>query len=180
MTKDKDFYLKSIDIVQSAISRMAENSSKLKSWFIPTFIAILGVVTGKISDNSTHSHSALDLIWCLPLILFVILDGYYLRQERLFRLVYEDFSSSIVGSPTEGRSPFNLRPTAKQRKDTSLLSSIFSISVSGFYFLPVTAIQAYILTTNTCHGWFSIFLPLIWIAFGLFCSRKTHHRDVSE
>ena len=73
--------LKHLEMIQNAINRLANNSFSLKSWTVIFITAVLGFAI-KESDSNY-----------IPLLLFPIfafwgLDGYYLRQEKLFRALY--------------------------------------------------------------------------------------------
>ncbi len=75
----KDFLLKEADIIQTIITRMANNSFLIKGWMI-TIVVITLLLKG------TN-----DLSWLawVPLILFWGLDVYFLRRERMYRKMYE-------------------------------------------------------------------------------------------
>jgi len=68
-------------MIQSIISRMANNSFLVRGWSI-TLIAALFALSAKESE--------LFFIYLayFPAISFWILDSYYLNQERLFRDLY--------------------------------------------------------------------------------------------
>lgn len=73
-----------LEIVQSVIQRMAENSVSCKTWCITIVSAILVIVADK--GNSSHLWIAL-----FPTVLFAILDAYYLALEKGFRNSYNLF-----------------------------------------------------------------------------------------
>ena len=77
MKEDKIRY---IELVQSIISRLANNSFLLKGWTI-TLIAAIFSLSDKIMKNFTFTIYFFILI-------FWILDSYYLYQERLYRDLY--------------------------------------------------------------------------------------------
>ena len=75
----KDFLLKEVDIIQTIITRMANNSFLIKGWMITiVVITLLLKVTNDLSW----------LAW-VPLILFWGLDAYFLRRERMYRKLYK-------------------------------------------------------------------------------------------
>jgi len=74
---------KHLEIIQSVITRMASNSFLLKGWSV-TLTAALFALAAKDS-NLNFVFVAL-----LPVLSFWGLDAYYLRQERLFRKLYDD------------------------------------------------------------------------------------------
>ncbi len=79
---DYDHAIEHLKIVQDVINRMAQTSFLLKGWMITVVVAILGVSLGGAS-------SVLGFLALFPVFVFWGLDAYYLRQERLFRGLYE-------------------------------------------------------------------------------------------
>jgi hypothetical protein len=73
---------KHLDMVQGVITRLAGNSFSIKGWAV-ALIAVLGAFAAK----DTNLRFALTL-W-LPALCFWGLDAYYLRQEKLYRKLYE-------------------------------------------------------------------------------------------
>ena len=71
-----------LDYIQNVINRMSHNSFLIKGWTI-TFISLLFILA---VNGSSYLLLILSL---LPLICFWGLDAYYLRQERLFRKLYD-------------------------------------------------------------------------------------------
>ena len=76
---------KHMDYIQSAISRMASNSFYLKGWNV-TIIAAIVALSFKESDWRIYA--------CALVLNFVFwfLDAYYLKQEKLFRELYNKVS----------------------------------------------------------------------------------------
>ena len=70
-----------LKLVQAAISRMGSNSFLLKGWTV-TLVAALFAFAAKDADRGF-----LIIAW-VPLVVFGLLDTYYLWQERLFRELY--------------------------------------------------------------------------------------------
>ena len=115
--------IKHLEMIQSVIERMARNSFFYKGWALTVFAALLIL--------STNNCRLVELLGITPLLGFWGLDAYYLKQERLFRKLYD---SIRVKSDTN----FSM--------DTSEFSSlecwckiIFSKSVLWFY-LPMIII----------------------------------------
>ena len=73
---------KEIDLIQSVIIRMAQNSFYMKGWCITLIAAIFS-----LSESSARAHVYLPL--AIMSLIFWALDSYYLRQERLYRKLYE-------------------------------------------------------------------------------------------
>ena len=75
----KDYLMKEIDTIQSIIKRMSHDSFLIKGWTI-TLVVVALLLKG------TQDHVFLAII---PLFTFWLLDSYFLRQERLYRKLYE-------------------------------------------------------------------------------------------
>jgi hypothetical protein len=73
---------KHLEFLQGAINRMSGNLFLLKGWTI-TLIAALFALSAK------DSNKAYVLVAYFPAIVFWILDGYFLSQERCFRALYD-------------------------------------------------------------------------------------------
>ena len=77
--ENKHFHM---DMIQGIINRMANNSFMLKGWAV-TLIAGIFVLASKDTDKMYF------LIAYIPIILFWLLDSYYLNLERLYRKLYD-------------------------------------------------------------------------------------------
>ncbi|MFJ4538556.1 hypothetical protein ACIP39_21750 [Streptomyces tibetensis] len=89
--------LKHLELLQSVIARLGNNSFLIKGWCI----TLSGVLVA-VADRSPGRET-------IPVALalavgFWLLDGYYLRQERLFRALYE----RVVGDGDDPPPPFTM------------------------------------------------------------------------
>jgi len=78
----KEDMAKHLEFIQGIVDRMANNSFLLKGWTI-TLVAALFALAAK---DSNVNFAILALF---PALSFWGLDAYYLKQERLFRELYE-------------------------------------------------------------------------------------------
>ena len=74
-----DYLLEEVKLIQGVINRMANNSFFVKGWAITLVLA-----TFLFRGASNYYFVAF-----LPWVLFWYLDGYFLRQERLYRNLYD-------------------------------------------------------------------------------------------
>lgn len=93
--------IKHLEFIQAVITRMNSNSFQLKGWMVTIVSAILAVYA------STQNHSFV-LVAILPVLVFWLLDTYYLTQERKFRGLYNDVAG-ITEKP-QVIKPFEMRP----------------------------------------------------------------------
>src|SRR3989338_2239502 len=112
---------KHLEFIQAVINRMAGNSFLLKGWAI-TLVAALFALSAKDTNQSYI------FIAYFPVIIFWILDGYFLSQERLFRDLYNH-----VRKLDESRIDFSLDTKNFQTNENSWLRSIFSQTLVIFY-----------------------------------------------
>lgn len=120
---DREILHKEIDLIQSCITRMANNSFLIKGWVI----TLVSVIVALKADNSKLVH----LISLIPLISFWMLDAYFLRLERAYRKMYED----VLNMRKNGNDDklYYLNPTPYLEKVDTLIKVIFSSTLCLFY-----------------------------------------------
>lgn len=132
---------KEIDLIQSLISRMAQNSFLLKGWMISIIVAVLALTKETIlTDNITY----FSLILCLPLFVFWYLDAFFLHKEKCYRKLYNWVIENRINS-TEFKYSLNY----KRFEDK--VDSIFKIMFSKTLF-PFYGITAIILVAITIYN----------------------------
>jgi len=112
---------KHLEFIQTVINRMAGNCFLLKGWAI-TLVAALFALSAK---DTNHNYF---LIAYFPVIIFWILNGYFLSQERLFRALYNH-----VRKLDESKIDFSMDTKNFQTNENSWLRSIFSQTLVIFY-----------------------------------------------
>ncbi len=73
---------KHLEMIQGVINRLSRDSFLLKGWSVTLFSALIAL--------STH-NSRIDLVYFawIPIIILWGLDAFFLRQEKLFRKLYD-------------------------------------------------------------------------------------------
>lgn len=107
-----------LEMIQGVIDRMGGNSFLLKGWAVTLLVGLLAL------DISKSGVSCVKIAY-LPILLFWILDGYFLYQERLFRRLYDS-----VRVRDEAHIDFLMK------RDSSpwlFLDALFSKTLSPFY-----------------------------------------------
>jgi len=123
--------IKHLEFIQLVITRMNSNSFLLKGWTVTLVVALFAF------DISKTDIKFIKIAF-LPVILFWILDGYFLYQERLFRRgVYEE-----VRLKDEADIDFSMK---RKRSMVKFLDALFSKTLTLFYGLLGIAIS-YILS----------------------------------
>lgn len=118
----EDFY-KEIELIQSCVTRMAQNSFTIKGLSL-TCISIAGAI---LVGNCWYVKLAL----LLPIIAFWWLDSYYLHRERLFRKLY----NWVVEHRLKGNNEllFDLNPNRFKKDEIGLASCMFRRANLVFY-----------------------------------------------
>lgn len=75
--------IKHLEFVQNVITRMNANSFQLKGWMITIVSALLALYAGS-------GKVLFIFVAIVPVIVFWCLDTFYLKQEKLYRMLYYD------------------------------------------------------------------------------------------
>lgn len=119
-----------LQMIQSAVSRMAGASSSSKSWLLPVVSAAYGYALTKNAESAA-------VVGIGATMLFAVLDAQYLRQERAFRAlfrravegsvpVYDMNNRAYYGKPNDDEED-------TREENCRWPSVIFSWSLGGFY-----------------------------------------------
>jgi len=127
-----DKKLKHLEFIQQAINRMASNLFLLKGWTV-TLIAAMFALAAK------ESNSLYFLLAYLPTLMFWLLDGYFLAQERRFRSLYEH-----VRTLEESAIDFsmNTQPFKSEPKSNRWSHAMFSPTLVVYYGILFAAMTA--------------------------------------
>ena len=88
LDEESDAVQTHLTILQGIIQRMADNSRSCKVWCV-TLVAATMVL---VAQTGEPKHTLIALI---PTMLFLVLDSYYLAQERAFRKSYSMFVDTL-------------------------------------------------------------------------------------
>ena len=78
-----------ISLLQDNITRMASNCNNCKTWLITIVSALCAI---QLANDAIKGYLWIALI---PTILFLLLDAYYLGQEKRFRDIESDFVKNV-------------------------------------------------------------------------------------
>ncbi|HQL52437.1 MAG TPA: hypothetical protein PLX01_00365 [Candidatus Magasanikbacteria bacterium] len=125
---------KHLEFIQNIISRMAGNLFFLRGWTI----TLVGALLALFSKNNSPDYVFYFLI--VVVLIFWILDGYFLSQERSYRDLYNH-----VRKLKEEEIDFSMDISGYQKyKKNTLIYSMFSLTLLIFY-LPLVGAAVYIL-----------------------------------
>jgi len=128
---------KHLEFVQNAITRMASNSFLLKGWTV-TIAAALFALAAK-DTNRRFAELAL-----FPSLTFWGLDAYYLRQERLFRRLYDELRI-LSDEQYEKADPFSMSTKKLTHKVGGWFRTLWAPTVIGLHGVVIAAVITVIL-----------------------------------
>lgn len=123
---------KEIDLIQTCIARMANNSFLIKGWLL-TLIAVVSALLGENIELYV-----LSLILVVPLICFWFLDAYYLRCEQKYRKLYVWVIENRIKNNNEFL--YDLNPQRFENDVNSIIKILFSTTLLFFYGIPFLGI----------------------------------------
>jgi hypothetical protein len=119
--KFDDAQIKHLEFVQAVITRLANDSFLMKGWAL----TVAGLLFGFAVDQGNWRIAAAAL---LPVTGFWGLDAYFLRQERLFRKLYD--AVRVSNSPVE---PFSMNTGPYVSEVDSWVDTTLSPTLLPFY-----------------------------------------------
>ena len=124
--ENKRFHL---EMIQGVINRMASNSFMLKGWAV-TLVAGIFALAAKDADKLYF------IITYVPIFVFWGLDAFYLRQERLYRRLYD-----MVRNHSEAEIVFSMKANLPEFNcvKTTYGDVLFSKTELWFY-LPLAVL----------------------------------------
>lgn len=113
--------LKHLELIQNIITRMANNSFLLKGWSITIIVALIGI-------NKDGLDGKVIFIGFLVTLLFWILDAYYLAQEKIFRVLYDE-----VRMKSNDKIDFSMKIETKENNTMNWFVVFCSVPLSILY-----------------------------------------------
>ena len=124
-----DKTLKHLEFIQGVINRLSTNSFLLKGWSVVLVAALFALA-------APNQIVAFVYLAYIPAIVFWGLDGFFLRQERLFRDLYD-----YVRCLNENDVDFSMDTTQfKSKKGRGWLEATLSITLIPFHGVLIAAI----------------------------------------
>ena len=113
--------MKHLEFIQSVINRMAGNSFLLKGWSVTLTSALFALAAKDANPMFVY-------LAYFPCVTFWALDGYFLRQERLFRKLFAAAATTPTGDPT-----FSMSTAPYEALVESWLRTTFSLTLRLFH-----------------------------------------------
>lgn len=124
--------IKHLEMIENIIERMAKNCFQLKTWTM-TLVVLIGGLASKDTERK------FILIAFIPIIVFWLLDTYYLRLERQYRILYK-----TVTEKRDDEIDFSMDLSQIQNMSISDSKKIcplncFLSTTELVFYLPITA-----------------------------------------
>ena len=141
ISKDKiaELQVKRLEMVQAIISRLANNGATLKNYCITLTTAICGFAV-------TLQLPLIAFLALLPIVVFTLLDAQFLRVERRFRGLFDQFTEEEWGTPP--RFAIHLRSAPR----IGYWSVLCSWSILVYYVLLGLAVMVVGFVAGRFHG----------------------------
>lgn len=118
-----------LNMIQSIITRMGNNSFALKGWAVGIMIAVYAF--------AGNSNVKAVIVTLMPLIVFWFVDTYYLMLERKFRCLYDDVRIKDDKDIDFSMNPNDVKINLDEAKKYGFFSIFFSKSVLPFYLVCI-------------------------------------------
>ena len=118
---DAEENVRHLEFILRAVERMSQNAFLLKGWTVVLVAALFALAADAANERYV-------IIAFLPAVTFWLLDAYYLRQERLFRALYERV---VAGDGSIPRFSMSTKPV--RANVDSWFSTLFAPTVAVFH-----------------------------------------------
>lgn len=113
---------KHLEMIQSVINRMAQNSFMIKGWCLTLIVALFALIKDSLNYITI-------LVSIISIIFFGFLDAYYLMLERRYRKLFD-----IVREKKENDIDYNMEtPKGYKNENTTYFQALFSKSIIFYY-----------------------------------------------
>ena len=133
--------LKHMEFVENVINRMNANSFAIKGWAITVLAALFALA-------ARDTNYRFMLISYFALLIFWILDAYYLSQEKMFRGLY----NAIVAQPDDAPVSFSMDASHYNTEDNRWHIVFWSKTLFPFYglFIVISLVVMYLILKPSC------------------------------
>ena len=125
-----------LGFIQSVITRMGQNSFQSKSWCITIVAALAAILFNNSKDEQQSSPCVVGMVGILSVLLFWLLDSYYLYLERGYRQLYKIAAGLVEGQTC---APYDMEIPKEWLRGGRYVRAVFSKSVFPFYLAIIIA-----------------------------------------
>src|SRR6266478_1856334 len=113
--------LKHLEFIQAVVNRMSGNSFLLKGWSVTLVAALFALAARDANKNYV-------IVAYVPVLVFWLIDAYFMSQERLFRSLYDR-----TREKKEDEIDFSMNTDPYRNGKNSWAVSFFSRTLLLFY-----------------------------------------------
>jgi len=137
----REYMMKEIDTIQNIIKRMAQNSFMIKGWTITLVVASL------LLKGSRYQGA----VAAIPLLMFWVLDAYFLWQERMYRKLFE----WVVNNRLRTRDYLFDMNTCRFKKNVQPIYRIMFSTTLGLFYgsIAVLTVTYVLVMLRLTRGW---------------------------
>ena len=117
---------KHLEMIQTVVARHASAGFSIRGWAVVLVSALVGLA-------AKDANPRYAVVVVLPVLMFWALDAYYLRQERLFRALYDHVRCT-------SETDFSMDTTSTGSKVDSWWLTLFARPLLFFY-LPLCGVS---------------------------------------
>ncbi len=132
---NNDFKIKHLEFIQNVINRLANNSFLIKGWTITVSLTGFGFFV-------TKKEPKFLFLIVFSVLVFWILDSYYLHREKKFRNLYEFLIANSSGN-NKRLGNLSMDTTKINKTSPSLLCVIFSFP-NALVYIAITLMAAFL------------------------------------
>lgn len=132
--------VKHLEMIQGVINRLSHNSFLLKGWSVI-------LVSGLFAFAAKNSNHIFIILAYFPALVFWVLDGYFLWQEKLFRKLYDK-----VREMEESQIDFSMDRSTVQKKVSCMLCVVFSKTLLPFHGAVLATITVALVIMALLHN----------------------------
>ena len=123
--ENKQDKISHLQMIQSIIDRMSKNSFSLKGWSVGVMVAIYAF--------AGQNYNKAVIVTLIPLIIFWILDSYYLMLERKYRRLYDEVRNKSNDKIDFDMNSNNVSLKMNEIEKFEFIRNIFSKTECPFY-----------------------------------------------
>ena len=173
-----------LQLIQGVITRMASNSFALKGWAVTLAAGILALA-------SKDSDKMYFLVAYIPCFMFWALDSYYLRQERLYRALYDKVrkNSGEIDYSLNAYAMLDDTTLSDEAKEKFGKANCFSSISEMLFYVPLLAVSTIIILLTNWETlkdifnnyWFLVLVPFVLLMAVFYISnRKNIRKKVTD
>jgi hypothetical protein len=137
--KIAELRVKHLEMVQAVVARLAGQGATIKNYCITVTTAVCGFAI-------TLQRPFVALLALFPIVIFALLDAQYLRVERRFRALFDQFRREDWGELPSFQISLNAAP------EIAYISVLLSWSIFYFYAPLALGVGIVVLLARCVHG----------------------------